>query len=196
MSKFLNATGVQTLWSKVKALTSDKLTEDQVTGIVGSIIQELAGSAEGLATLGTDSKLTSTQLPSFKTINGSSVIGSGDITIDLSLYKIVESLPTTGIDSNKIYLVIGSDSNPNDNKYIEYIYVNSAWEKVGEYKATVDVSGAIEDALQTYVQTTDVVSETKNGVMTPTQKSKLDNIAANATADEAITTEELNAMLV
>ena len=51
------------------------------------------GAANGVATLGSDSKLTASQLPALKTINGSSIVGSGNITIDLSLYKLVDALP-------------------------------------------------------------------------------------------------------
>lgn len=71
-----------------------------------------------------------------KTINGTSVAGTGDITIDLSLYKIVTSLPTSGIDVNKIYLVASASGLEGDN-YKEYIYANSKWELIGEYKAEV-----------------------------------------------------------
>lgn len=52
------------------------------------------GKANGVATLGADSKLTAAQLPALKTINSQSIVGSGNITIDLSLFTVVESLPT------------------------------------------------------------------------------------------------------
>lgn len=54
----------------------------------------------------------------FKTINGTSVKGAGDIKIDLSLYKVVEVLPTSNIDTTKIYLV--KDSAVANNSYSEY----------------------------------------------------------------------------
>jgi hypothetical protein len=71
-----------------------------------------------------------------KTVNGTSVAGTGDITIDLSLYKIVSSLPTADIDANKIYLVASASGLEGDN-YKEYIYADSKWELIGEYKAEV-----------------------------------------------------------
>lgn len=40
-----------------------------------------------------------------KTINGQDIKGSGDISINLSLFKIVETLPATDIELNKIYVV-------------------------------------------------------------------------------------------
>ena len=78
----------------------------------------------------------------FKTINGQSIKGEGEITIDLSLYKVVETLPTTDIDTTKIYLVRNTENVPDgeQNVYVEYMYVNESWEKVGEYKTSIDLS--------------------------------------------------------
>lgn len=103
-----------------------------------------------------------------KTINGNSLVGTGNISIDLSIYTIVESLPTTNINKNKIYLVANSGSGDTANKYIEYIYTgdtakdyNAAnWEKLGEYKANVDLTPYLKstDAANTYLSKTDASS--------------------------------------
>ena len=129
------------------------------------------GVASGVATLGSDGKLTSAQLPAFKSVNGTSIVGSGNITIDLTLYKVVEELPKSGIDSTKIYLVKSADSEES-NTYTEYMYVNSAWEKLGEHKSDVD--------LTPYVKFTDVATSSKAGAMSSTDKAKLDGIASGA----------------
>ena len=129
------------------------------------------GVASGVATLGSDGKLTSAQLPAFKSVNGTSVVGSGTITIDLTLYKVVEELPKSGIDSTKIYLV-KSASSGESNIYTEYMYVNSKWEKLGEHKSDVD--------LTPYVKFTDVATSSKAGAMSSTDKAKLDGIASGA----------------
>lgn len=134
------------------------------------------GVASGVATLGTDGKLTAAQLPALKTINGTSVVGSGNIAIDLSLYKVVTSLPTTGIDATKIYLVL-SGTKGTQNNYTEYIYTGDTaaaydagkWEKLGEYKAAVD--------LTPYVKFTDLATASKAGAMSASDKAKLDEIA-------------------
>ena len=78
----------------------------------------------------------------FKTVNGASIKGEGDITIDLSLYKVVSSLPATDIDDNKIYLVANTETVPDGelNKYVEYMHVSGKWEKVGEFKTAVDLT--------------------------------------------------------
>ena len=84
----------------------------------------------------------------FKTINGQSIKGEGDITLDLSLYKVVEALPTTDIDSTKIYLVRNTENVPDgeQNVYVEYMYVDGEWEKVGEYKTSIDLSSYAKTA--------------------------------------------------
>ena len=74
-----------------------------------------------------------------KTVNGQSLLGSGDVAIDLSLYKVVTELPTEDVDVNKIYLVLDSAA-ASGNTYKEYVYVNSKWELLGEYKAAVDLT--------------------------------------------------------
>lgn len=136
------------------------------------------GKASGVATLGADGKLTAAQLPAMKTVNGNSIVGSGDITIDLSLYKVVESLPTTSIDANKIYLVLSGTSGE-QNIYTEYIYVSNKWEKVGEYKAAVD--------LTPYVKFTDLASAAKAGAMSAADYTLLHNTVDNlATLTERV----------
>lgn len=46
--------------------------------------------------------------------------------------EIVNTLPTTNIDPDTIYLIADSDGS-GDNTYIEYMYVNDAWEALGSY---------------------------------------------------------------
>lgn len=104
----------------------------------------------------------------FKKINGQSILktdkDTSNITIDLSLFVIPanNTLPTNpaDINPNKIYLiqqVPNAGTFPGSNKgniYIEYLYVNNAWEKIGEYKADVNLSGYLKktDAEKTYVK--------------------------------------------
>lgn len=95
-------------------------------------------------------------LQKFKTVNGEDIKGEGNIKIDLSLYKVVTELPTADIDETKIYLKLGDANVPGaQNAYIEYMYVNNAWEKVGEYKADID--------LTPYAKTADVYTKDNPG---------------------------------
>lgn len=112
----------------------------------------------------------------FKTINGESVEGTGNITIDLSLYKVVASLPTENIEDNKIYLVQSTETVPDGelNVYVEWIHVSGKWEKLGEFKTAVDLTPyATNEALNT-------------------AKSELSGAIATAKS-EAISTAEANA---
>ena len=92
-----------------------------------------------------------TEHQTLKTVNGESLVGSGDITIDLSLYIVVSSLPTSDINSDKIYLV-DNNSGASQNTYTEYIYTgdttatydSTKWEKLGEYRAEIDLSGYLK----------------------------------------------------
>lgn len=105
------------------------------------------GVANGVATLDTDGKVPVEQMPTTKTINGASIFGSGNLQLSASLYKIVDKLPTTGIDTSKIYLVPASATTAKNNK-TEYIYLGdpnkaydeSKWEKLGDEQKSTTVT--------------------------------------------------------
>lgn len=69
-------------------------------------------------------------------------ISSAVSEIDTEIFIITEQLPTTGIQTNKIYVVPSSETGAT-NIYTEYLYDedNSSWEKIGEFKADTDLSG-------------------------------------------------------
>lgn len=66
----------------------------------------------------------------FKTINGKSILGEGDIFIDTSLYRIVNELPTDNIEE-KIYVLVSYGSEI-DNDHTEWVYIDNQWEKLGD----------------------------------------------------------------
>lgn len=72
---------------------------------------------------------------------GINIAADGTIktTLDVGLYKVVSALPTTGIDTNKIYLVPDAEGQ-GQNVYVEYMYVDGKWEIVGQYKSDVDLT--------------------------------------------------------
>lgn len=113
-------------------------------------VTDKEGAANGVATLGADGKLTAAQLPALKSVNGVSVVGSGDISIDLSLYKVVDSLPTTGIDATKIYIVPAKTTGDKNIK-AEYVYTGNPasaydatkWEKLGEAQTNIVVDAEL-----------------------------------------------------
>lgn len=125
---------------------------------------EDANKAGGPIVLDSNGYISPTINTAFKKINGKSILktygDTSDITIDLSLFIIPanNTLPTSGINPNKIYLIKDTDA-PSDsgNMYVEYMYINDAWEKLGEYKSDVDLSGylTITSAERTYVKRDD-----------------------------------------
>lgn len=122
---------------------------------------EGANKADGPIVLDSNGYISPTINTAFKKINGKSILktygDTSDITIDLSLFIIPanNTLPTSDINPNKIYLIkdIGAPDDSH-NVYVEYMYINNAWEKLGEYKSDVDLSGylTITSAERTYVK--------------------------------------------
>ena len=122
---------------------------------------EGANKAGGPIVLFSNGYISPTINTAFKKINGKSILktygDTSDITIDLSLFIIPanNTLPTSDINPNKIYLIKDTGA-PDDsgNVYVEYMYINDAWEKLGEYKSDVDLSGylTITSAERTYVK--------------------------------------------
>lgn len=85
--------------------------------------------------------------------------------LDADLFKIVDELPTASSDTtNKIYLKLSVVAGEDD-KYIEYITVATgeegaevySWERLGEYKASIDLSDYLKsaDAEGLYLKITD-----------------------------------------
>lgn len=183
MNNFLDKTGLQHYTEKVKAYVDSKsggvntdltshignkknpheVTKEQVgLGNVTNVAQiplSQKGVASGVATLGTDGKLTAAQLPAMKTVNGVSVVGSGNISIDLSLYKVVDSLPTTGIDATKIYIVPAKTTGDKNIK-AEYVYTGNPasaydatkWEKLGEAQTNIVVDAELSETSTNPIQ--------------------------------------------
>ncbi len=158
-------------WVKVEDIDGSEIIPN--TGSVNTVVvsnkakistlQNILGSgankANGAIVLDADGRIPSTVKTAFKTVNGQSILktngGASDIAIDLSLYIIPanNTLPTTGIDTKKIYL-IRNVMPGGTNRYTEYMYVNGAWEILGEYKAEVNLSGYLTktDAETKYVK--------------------------------------------
>ena len=110
--------------------------------------------------------------------------------LDTTVAEVVTTLPTTNIKKH-IYLVKDA-SGVTQNQYEEYIYTGdtnatydaSKWEKLGDFRATVDLTG--------YAKTIEVNAALSNKVdkvsgkglstndFTAAYKSKLDSIAPNA----------------
>lgn len=213
MSNFLDKAGLQHYTEKIKGYVDSKaggvntdltshignkknpheVTKTQVG--LGNVTNEAQiplsqkGVASGVATLGADGKLTAAQLPAMKTVNGVSVVGSGNISIDLSLYKVVDSLPTTGIDATKIYIVPAKTTEDKNIK-AEYIYTGNPastydatkWEKLGEAQTNIVVDAELSKTSTNPIQNKAV----KSAIDTLTQ-SIIDVENKNIAQDLALT---------
>jgi hypothetical protein len=78
--------------------------------------------------------------------------------------EIVESLPTTDIDPNTIYMVL-SGTSATENVYNEYMYVNNAWELIGTSATDLTnyyTKGEIDGKLLLKANDSDVVHKSGN----------------------------------
>ena len=125
---------------------------------------------------------TSIDSQQFKTVNGTSIKGAGDIQIDLTLYKVVSVLPTSSIDTTKIYLV--KDSAVDNNSYSEYMYVDGSWEKLGDFRSSVDLEPYAKTEYVNTKLATKVDKENGKGLstndFTTVEKNKLAGISEGA----------------
>lgn len=161
--KDYNKRNISDGWVKVEDVSGnplDKESGDPISTVLNSYRNRIvnvetklgsgANKANGPIVLDANGHIPST-VNAFKTVNGQSILkvngDASNITIDLSLYIIPtnNTLPTTGIDTKKIYLIRNTTPS-GTNLYTEYIYVNGAWEELGKYKAEVNLSGYLTKA--------------------------------------------------
>ena len=105
----------------------DSIKSDISKVVESMLTKDTVGKANGVASLDSNGSVPIEQLSN----------------IDTTLFLIVRELPTTDIKTNKIYLVPNQDGQGN-NVYVEYLYVENVWEKLGEFKPEVDLSGYVK----------------------------------------------------
>lgn len=126
--------------------------------------------------------------------NGQNIKGEGNIEIDLSLFKVVSSLPTSDIDESKIYLVANGETVPDGelNVYTEYIRINGQWEKIGEFKTAIDltpyaqktwVNERIQESQNATQETLDQQAEDISAIQEQISEAALKTKFPNLTAD-------------
>lgn len=109
---------------------SDYVTNEQ--------LQPVSDKVDDISTKVSDISTKIIKKGSLGTINGQSIENGNNVTIDLTLFKVVDQLPITDIDVNKIYL-LPNPAGQDGNTYIEYMYINGKWEVVGEYKSEMSL---------------------------------------------------------
>lgn len=169
--KDYNKRNISDGWVKVEDVSGnplDRESGDPISTVLNSYRSRIvnvetklgsgANKANGPIVLDANGHIPST-VNAFKTVNGQSILkvngGASDITIDLSLYIMPanNTLPTTGIDTKKIYLIRNATPS-GTNLYTEYMYVNGAWEELGKYRAEIPIQDYLKktDAQKLYVQ--------------------------------------------
>ena len=121
-------------FSDLDSITKEEFdsVKSDISKVVESMLtKDTVGKADGVASLDSNGSVPIEQLGN----------------IDTTLFLIVRELPTTDIKTNKIYLVPNQDGQDN-NVYIEYLYVENVWEKLGEFKPEI--------ALSEYVKSNDI----------------------------------------
>lgn len=111
-------------FSDLDSITKEEFdsVKSDISKVVESMLtKDTVGKANGVASLDSNGSVPIEQLGN----------------IDTTLFLIVRELPTDDIKSNKIYLVPNEDGQGN-NVYIEYLYVEDVWEKVGEFKPDIN----------------------------------------------------------
>lgn len=111
-------------FSDLDSITKEEFdsVKSDISKVVESMLtKDTVGKANGVASLDSNGSVPIEQLGN----------------IDTTLFLIVRELPTVDIKSNKIYLVPNQDGQGN-NVYIEYLYVEDVWEKLGEFKPDID----------------------------------------------------------
>ena len=138
---------------------SDYITNEQLQP-VSDKIDDVSAKVEDIST-----KII--KKGSLGTINGKSIENGNNVTIDLTLFKVVDSLPVSDIDVNKIYL-LPNPAGADNNTYIEYMYINSKWEVVGEYKSEMSLDnyytkGQSDEKFLTKAEVGNLADYVKNG---------------------------------
>lgn len=219
MTKYLDNTGLTHFTEKMRKYADGKVgaVDKKVTSHIGNtqnphgvtkeqvglgkvtndeqIPSSEKGTANGVATLDDNGKVPVAQMPTTMKINGQSIFGTGNLQLSASLYKIVDALPTTDIDTSKIYLVPASATTAKNNK-TEYIYLGdpnktydeSKWEKLGDEQKSTTVTtpgGSI-------TVDTALIENSPNPVAGGVVKAKVDEIdtkLANKVESSTYTTE-------
>ena len=106
------------------------------------------------------------------------------VTLDTTLFKVVESLPAApaASDANKIFLVRDSSSKASGNVYVEYMYVNEAWEEIGRQQVEVD--------LEPYLKKNDLTAIVgSSSIIIQKGSEQLVEVAFNASDFQGVTGE-------
>lgn len=124
-------------FSDLDSITKEEFdsVKSDISKVVESMLtKDAVGKANGVASLDSNGNVPIEQLGN----------------IDTTLFLIVRELPTDDIKSNKIYLVPNKNGQ-GDNVYVEYLHVESVWEKLGEFKPDINYDEIINKVKEVVV---------------------------------------------
>lgn len=239
--QFLDAIGLASFWKKIKNWVNINylsLTGGTIRGSVSFLNEADGGKSIRIdpsnitnSKYGVNYLFASGKMIPIGAANGvAGLDANGNVplaqlgNLDTTVAEVVTALPTTNIKKH-IYLIKDA-SGVSQNQYEEYIYTGdtsatydaSKWEKLGDFRATVDLAGYAKKNEAMYstsvshnpsnisLEFDDIngeslamfdleqVSASSAGVMIPSDKKKLDGIASGATADSAIPISVIDAL--
>ncbi len=239
--QFLDAIGLASFWKKIKNWVNINylsLTGGTIRGSVSFLNEADGGKSIRIdpsnitnSRYGVNYLFASGKMIPIGAANGVAGLDSkGNIplaqlgNLDTTVAEVVTALPTTNIKKH-IYLIKDA-SGVSQNQYEEYIYTGdtsatydaSKWEKLGDFRATVDLAdyakkneavgsidvdesaNAVDFEYKDINNTTlgyfslEKATETVAGVMSSEDRKKLNRIASGATADSAIPTSVIDGL--
>ena len=109
---------------------------------------------------------------------------------DIELYRIVDKLPQTNIDTSKIYLLL-SRSEGGANIYTEHAYVDGTWKVLRSHKTNIDLTNVLsEDAASALYTTKDEFNQKTDELNNEIAKVESDITEAMVKSEEAVTTSQ------
>lgn len=219
--QFLDAIGLASFWKKIKNWVNINylsLTGGTIRGSVSFLNEADGGKSIRIdpsnitnSRYGVNYLFASGKMIPIGEANGVAGLDSNGCVpldqlgnLDTTVAEVVTALPTTNIKKH-IYLIKDA-SGVTQNQYEEYIYTGdtsatydaSKWEKLGDFRATVDLADYAKtaDVNTALSRKVDVVSgkglSTED--FTSALKTKLNGIANGATADSAIPTSVIDGL--
>ena len=221
MGKYLDSTGLAQVWNKIKSNFVSKASNGNVT-ITGTLTTKTIEVEEGNINVRQGGVYAEGDIEAGTTVLGSRIqisggtadqilLGDGSTT-SLQTIKnsisaipkfrtfVVNSLPDDAEVKSESAIYLVKSGNDAQNLYTEYIWINGAWEKLGEQKVNLDDYLTTSNlALRVYDDTENEIyielisggtgfgeamlpisSPTKAGLMSTTDKTKLNGIEAGA----------------
>lgn len=219
--QFLDAIGLASFWEKIKNWVNINylsLTGGTIRGSVSFLNEADGGKSIRIdpsnitnSRYGVNYLFASGKMIPIGEANGvAGLDANGNVpldqlgNLDTTVAEVVTALPTTNIKKH-IYLIKDA-SGVSQNQYEEYIYTGdtsatydaSKWEKLGDFRATLDLADYAKtaDVNKALSRKVDVVSgkglSTED--FTSALKTKLNGIANGATADSAIPTSVIDGL--